>query len=384
MEFKLDGNELRLIFVGEINSATAASVEEDVNKTLEGKQFEKLILDFEKVVYVSSAGLRIILKLKQKYKDVSIINASLEVYDVLQMTGFTNLMEIKKALAVVDVTGCEIIGTGYYSKVYRINKDTIIKVYERQNDIKEIERELNLCKQAFILGIPTAISFDIVKVNDKLGVRFEMLDSHSLRDLFVNYPERFDELCAKYANLLKKINTTESTDETLPDAKKEWFKKLEAIQPYLDVEDFFKCRELLKGIPYRKTFIHGDCHVKNIMVQGDELFLIDMDTLSIGHPIFELAAIYATYCAFEEDIPGNNEVFLKMNGELTRKMYIQILKDYFDNYNEDILNKIRIVSYIHMMWWDLTFEPESLKHLDKSNKKLAELLKQYNDLDIGA
>ena len=74
------------------------------------------------------------------------------------------------------------IGNGFFSTVYRIDKDTIIKVFNRVSDPEQIERELKLAKQAFILGIPTAISFDIVRVDDKLGVRFEMLDCMSLRD----------------------------------------------------------------------------------------------------------------------------------------------------------------------------------------------------------
>ena len=211
MQFKLENNTLSLFFEGELNSYNADDVEKEIEDITNGKEFKTLDLDFAGLRYVSSAGLRIILKLKQKYDDVHIKEASLEVYDVLSMTGFTNIMDVSKALKVIDVKGAEVIGEGFFSTVYRLDKDTIVKVFKRTSDEHQIERELKLAKQAFVAGVPTAISFDIVKVGDKLGVRFEMLDCMSLKNAFVKYPERYNDLLDRYVKLLKKINTTEKS-----------------------------------------------------------------------------------------------------------------------------------------------------------------------------
>ena len=212
MRNALKDNILTLYLEGELNSYNADNVEKEIEGTIANQTFEKLVLDFSSISYISSAGLRIILKLKQKYQNVSIVETSLEVYDVFSMTGFTNIMDIKKGLKRVYVSGAEIVGEGYFSTVYRINKDTIIKVFNRVSDTQQIERELTLAKEAFVLGIPTAISFDIVRVDDKLGVRFEMLDCQSLKNMVVTYPERMNEFLDKYAALLKQMNTTEYLD----------------------------------------------------------------------------------------------------------------------------------------------------------------------------
>ena len=98
MKSLLDKETLTLFFKGEINSSTSLDVEKDALAEINGKEFKALVLDFEEVTYVSSAGLRIVLKLKQQFNNVSIVNASLEVYDVLNMTGFTTIMEISKSL----------------------------------------------------------------------------------------------------------------------------------------------------------------------------------------------------------------------------------------------------------------------------------------------
>lgn len=383
MEFKLEKDVLIISLEGELNSVNSESVGEEIDKIIANNFFKSLILDFDKVTYISSAGLRIILRLKQRYNDFSVINASLEVYDVFQMTGFTSMMTIKKALRKIDLSGAEVIGDGFFSTVYRLNKDTIVKVFNRTSDADQIERELRLAKEAFVLGVPTAISFDVVKVGDKMGVCFEMLDCMSLKNALLSQKGKYKEYLEKYASLLKKINTTECFNPMIPDIKKKSLEKVEAIKPYLEEKYYLKAKALMESIPERKTFVHGDCHFKNIMVQGDELLLIDMDTLSVGHPIFELSAIYAPYCAFNEDDPDNSERFFGITDEQGKKLYNDTINLYFGKDDPVIKDKIKLVAYIHMVWWNRVNEPNNNKRLEGCRSRLYALLDKIDDLDIG-
>ena len=383
MNATLRDDTLVLHFEGEINSANANAVDQEAVKAIGNKKFAKLILDFDKVPYISSAGLRIVLSLKKKYGSVEIEGVVLEVYDVLQMTGFTEIMPVRRRINEVDLSHAELIGQGFFSLVYRLDKDTIVKLFRQAVEVSEVERELNLAKQAFVLGIPTAISFDVVRSGDKLGVRFEMLDCASLRDIFRDHPEKYDEMVRKYAELVKIINTTESFDPEIPDAKAFWVKKLDKVKPFIDETRFDKLRRLFESVPERDSFVHGDCHVKNVMVQDGNLMLIDMDTLSKGHPIFELAGMYATYVAFEEDHPGNSEEFLGLKKELIHKIFKDVLDIYFDGIDEETYRKIALVSYAHMVWWTVSNTPDDLERRDNSAKRLCAMLDVVDDLDIG-
>ena len=383
MRFELKENCLTLYLEGELNSYNADGVEKEIDNTLKDKEFSSLVLNLENLRYISSAGLRIVLKLKQKYNNVSIVDASLEVYDIFQMTGFTNIIPIKKALKRVYISGAEVVGDGYYSTVYRVDKDTIIKVFNRVSDPAQIERELTLAKEAFVLGIPTAISFDIVKVDDKLGVRFEMLDCKSLKQMVLDYPDRVQEFVDKYAALLKKMNTTECDSPIVPDMKKAYLTKLGKIEQFLPKDRYEKLVKMFNAIPERKTLIHGDCHFKNIMVQNNELLLIDMDTLSVGHPIFELAALYAPYCAFNEDEPGNSIKFFGIKDADAKALYDALLVHYFGKDDQVIRDKIRIVAYVHMIRWNRNNEPDNMTRLEGCKERLFALLDKYDDLDIG-
>ena len=383
MKYDLNEQTLTIYLDGEINSYTAEAKEQEIFQVTRSQTFENLVLDLEQVSYISSAGLRVILKLKKEYENLSLINASFEVYDVFSMTGFVDIMPISKILRKVDVSQATVIGSGFFSTVYQLDKDTIVKVFNRTSDPDQIQRELRLSKEAFVLGIPTAISFDIVQVGDKLGVCFELLDATSAKETFLKDEQHFHEFMVKYAALLKKINTTECNDPEIPSIKNFYLEKIDKIHPYLEEAYYQKAKRLLESIPERNTFVHGDCHFKNIMIQGGELLLIDMDTLSVGHPLFELAALYAPYCAFSEDDKGNSEKFLGISDEQARHIYQSLLSQYFGKDDEDIYNKLRLVCYIHMVWWNRTNEPDNQIRLEGCRQRLYSLLDRYDDLDIG-
>ena len=383
MKYDLNEQTLTIYLDGEINSYTAEAKEQEIFQVTRSQTFENLVLDLEQVSYISSAGLRVILKLKKEYENLSLINASFEVYDVFSMTGFVDIMPISKILRKVDVSQATVIGSGFFSTVYQLDKDTIVKVFNRTSDPDQIQRELRLSKEAFVLGIPTAISFDIVQVGDKLGVCFELLDATSAKTTFLKDEQHFHEFMVKYAALLKKINTTECNDPEIPSIKNFYLEKIDKIHPYLEEAYYQKAKRLLESIPERNTFVHGDCHFKNIMIQGGELLLIDMDTLSVGHPLFELAALYAPYCAFSEDDKGNSEKFLGISDEQAKHIYQSLLSLYFGKDDEDIYNKLRLVCYIHMVWWNRTNEPDNQIRLEGCRQRLYSLLDRYDDLDIG-
>ena len=67
MRFDLSNNVLTLYFVGELNSYNADDIDKEIEEVLSGKSIKTVNLDFSELRYISSAGLRIILKIKQKF-----------------------------------------------------------------------------------------------------------------------------------------------------------------------------------------------------------------------------------------------------------------------------------------------------------------------------
>ena len=96
MKHTLENNTLTLYLEGELNSYTSKDIEKEIETIMSESTFNKVVLDLKDLVYISSAGLRIIVRIKQKYDDTSLINTPSGVYDIFKMVGFHNMIKIEK------------------------------------------------------------------------------------------------------------------------------------------------------------------------------------------------------------------------------------------------------------------------------------------------
>ena len=352
LQSKIDGNVFTLFLGGRIDSTNAAMAETEILSAIEGFAGE-LVLDVAELQYISSAGLRVILRLKKAHQTTKIINASSDVYEIFDMTGFTEMMDISKSYRKISVEGCEVIGEGSNGKVYRTDPDTIVKVYKLPDSLEEIHNERELARKAFIMGIPTAIPYDVVQVGDLYGSVFELLNANSFANLLISDPTQVDSLAKDSVEILKTIHATELKPNELPDKKAEALVWAEFCKDYLPTEIGEKLVKLISDIPDTLNMLHGDYHIKNIMRQNGENLLIDMDTLSMGHPIFEFAANYLTYIGFSCIDKNNVKEFLGIPYDTAVEFWRDTVKYYFDTEDEavirDIANKSMIIGFARLL-----------------------------------
>ena len=81
---------------GELNSYNAEAVEKEIDEAIVKGGFDTIVFEIGGLRYMSSAGLRIVAKLKQQYDDFSIINMSDDIYEVFVMVGFNDLISIQR------------------------------------------------------------------------------------------------------------------------------------------------------------------------------------------------------------------------------------------------------------------------------------------------
>ena len=330
---------------GRISSANASAVEEQLKKETDGFTGD-LTLDASELEYISSAGLRVVLRMKKDNPTTKIINCSPETYEIFDMTGFTEMMEISKAYRKLSIDGCEVIGEGANGKVYRIDEDTVVKVYKNHDALAEIKNERELARKAFVMGVPTAIPYDVVQVGDLYGSVFELLNAKSFAKLMAADLSQTDELAKQSVEILKTIHSTHLKPGELPDKKAEAVVWAEFCRDYLPADVGEKLVALVKDIPDTLNMLHGDYHIKNIMRQNGENLLIDMDTLAMGHPVFEFSAIFAAYIGFSCIDPGNVEQFLGIRHEDAARFWQTTVKEYFGTDDEEKIREIENMSAI--------------------------------------
>ena len=225
---------------GRVDSNNAAEVEKEIFAQLEGKEHLPIVIDAEKLEYISSAGLRVILHMRKINSDLCITNANSAVYEILEMTGFTEMMKVGKAYRVVSVEGCEEIGRGANGTIYRIDQDNVVKVYNYPDALDDIQHEREVAKLALILGIPTAISYDVVRVGDSYGSVFELLNASSFSKILSTQPEKMDWCVDEYVEMLKRIHNTLVPEGKLPDLKETFLDYADFLKGYLPDEPVYQ------------------------------------------------------------------------------------------------------------------------------------------------
>lgn len=307
----MNNKEIKITLTGRIDSGNAAGVEQEILAQLGSERDISLILDAERLEYISSAGLRVLLRVRKTCPAMKIVNVNPEVYEILDMTGFTEMMPVEKAYRVVSVEGCEEIGRGANGTIYRIDRDNVVKVYNNADALEDIRHEREVAKLALILGIPTAISYDVVRVGESYGSVFELLNARSFSKILAQEPEKLDWCVEEYIKLLRIIHGTLVPEGKLPDMRETalgWARFMRGFLPEAAGE---KLLALVEAVPRDDHMLHGDYHTKNVMLQNDEVLLIDMDTLAVGHPIFELASIYNAFVGYSE---ADHEQILAFQG----------------------------------------------------------------------
>ncbi len=354
LNFNLENGTLTLYPEGHVDSVNAPELEREISAIREANPAGSVVVDCEKLQYISSAGLRVILRLKKAVADTVLVNVSPEVYEIFDMTGFTEMMEIRKAYRVISVEGCEVIGQGANGKVYRIDPDTIVKVYLNPDALPEIHRERELARTAFVLGVPTAIPYDVVRVEGGgYGSVFELLNAKSFAKLLQTGEKTVDEIAQMSVELLKLIHSTVVKPESMPDMRAVALDWASFLRDYLPAEQAEKLVSLVAAVPEDNHMMHGDYHIKNVMLQNGESLLIDMDTLCHGHPVFELASMFNAYEGFHELDPSGCQDFLGIPKDMASALWQKELRLYLDGADEETVraveDKARIVGYTRLM-----------------------------------
>ena len=96
IEKKQAGTALTVKMEGRLDTNTAPVFQSEVEPMLES--VSSLMLDFEKVNYVSSAGLRVLLtfeqEMEEKNKTMELCHVNDIIHDVFDVTGFLDILKI--------------------------------------------------------------------------------------------------------------------------------------------------------------------------------------------------------------------------------------------------------------------------------------------------
>ena len=350
---RTDKEILYIAIEGRLDASNAADTENRIFEIRKDRAGKHTVIDADKLEYISSAGLRVILKLRKEEPKLAIINVAPEIYEVFDMTGFTDMVTVEKAYPRMSVEGCEFIAKGANGAVYRYDDETILKTYFAKDALPEIKQERENARRALVLGINTAIPYGIVRVGDGYGTVTELLNATSVTKLIRQTPDDLTQAVKYYVDMLKNIHSTQVEEGEVPDMKETALGWAELVSAHLPENQGAKLCALIKAVPKQNTLLHGDYHTNNIMVQDGEPLLIDMDTLCMGHPVFELGSMFNAFVGFCETDPEDIMKFFGYNQETAEKFWNMALAEYLGTDDravcQSVAEKAMIIGYTRML-----------------------------------
>ena len=349
----IQGDLLTLALAGRLGADTVSGF--DQSWITPG--IRRLTVDLGACSFVSSAGLRVFIKLAReasnKSVEFSLVKVHPSVYQVLEMTGLTQLMQIRRKAREISIDGLDFLSAGVCGQCFRLDSETVVKLYNEGVAPEVAEQEKTFARAALIAGIPTALSYDVVACGERTGVIYEMLDAQLFSRVIAAEPAAASRYGEQLADIARNIHTKVGDVTVFPDLKPRMRSYIGNLRGSLSDADIEHLLARLECIPDADTLVHFDLHTSNIMIREGEPVIIDMGDVSRGHYLFDVGVI-ATIYAYPDS--GNCEFVTKVPNAIGRQLYESFVRAYFSdrpaeeldffNRNEAFLASLRLIAAI--------------------------------------
>lgn len=358
MDFSTTGHKLTIYLSGSIDSANSQNAERAIKEIREANPDLPLFFDVGRLEYVSNDGLSVLMKFKDENDEkLDIINASNNLYEFFNVGDFRGRFNIRRKPRLLSVNGLETAAKSRTIRLYKIDGDFWLKVNLEKNLLDNIDTENVIARSAFINGIPTEIAYETVTTEDGCGQLYELPESCMLSEALRSHPDKVIYYTKGFAGFMKDVHGTEIDDPDMPETKKELLKALVRAKAFFSEGDFTAMRDFLESVPDRRTFLYGDFDTEGIMLKYGAPFFVDFANAGVGHPIFDLADIYITYCISEDmkqQINLNGSWFdgTGFSDDVRENLFRTFIYDYFacvDNVRRKRMELIKGMAYLKMI-----------------------------------
>jgi uncharacterized protein (TIGR02172 family) len=178
---------------------------------------------------------------------------------------------------------------------FRLDDETVVKLYKDGVDLGMAELEKRYAQAAFVLGIPTAVSYDVVTCGTRSGIVFELLNAELFSAVIRRDPQQIDRHAKRLADLATSLHAAKGDAEVLPRLKDRIRDYINQLHGVFEPAEIALLLARLEVIPDADTCVHFDLHSSNIMEQDGELVIIDMGDFSIGSNYFDIGLLYLIY-----------------------------------------------------------------------------------------
>ncbi len=198
-------------------------------------------------------------------------------------------------MSIIDVDHLEQIGKGVTASVYILDEDRVIKVFRDVVPMEEIQSEYDCVKLVEKLGVRTPSAREIVKSTQGTGIIYDRVRGVTLSDEMQRNKEKLYDYGVQYGELVKSIHEKTVKNAAIANAKEDFKSFFDGSEDFIPAREKEELLGYIDLVPSADCLLHGDIAPVNIMVQDGQLYVIDVPTIMVGHPVFDLLQPY-TFC----------------------------------------------------------------------------------------
>ncbi len=283
-------NALHVLLAERIDAASRQELEDKFSKALDGRENVSILINAEKLSYISSAGIRVLVGLRKVSRDIRIFHVSQEIYDILNATGITDMLPVERRIREINVPSADLlIREESDGEIYRWEEDLAVKIYRAGVSFEEVQRKSLLLGKAASYGVPTTSVYEIVSCGEKTGMIYEYPYGKTLEELWLMRPDRMQEEIEMLSELMYTLHHRVIGEGDLPDVSERMLSELEENST-LSEDQKKKLTELAKNHSGGDVFVYGNLRLGNIVLDEDRLVLLDMSRCGRGDAILDLQA----------------------------------------------------------------------------------------------
>ena len=248
----------------------------------------------------------------------------------------------------IDISGLHPFALGNTGECYRLDEDKILKLYFDKSRLPRILAEKKNAVSLLRNDIPTAISYDVVSADDRIGIIFEMIDAKNVSETIVADGSQAAPLGRDVARLAREIHRHIDTDGQFDLRATQFARYSTESLTYVGEEARQRIYRVLDELDSYVNYVHGDFHPNNILVRKDGLYLIDLAGFCHGCPAYDVGAILFSFFASPE-ASGEINTFNGLSRKQRLDFWYAFSEEYFGQDNRDILELLPMVLLLKRM-----------------------------------
>ena len=193
----------------------------------------------------------------------------------------------------IDLNDYEVSGDGYTAISYN-HKDgkRMMKLYAEYMPISVPEQELRMSWAIMDLGLKIPRAYRMVTDGKRVGVEFErIVDKRSFARAISQEPENLEKYAALFARQCLALHATPCNTEVFTSVNDHFNRVIDASKDFNE-EEKARLHAFVDGIPVATTCLHGDMHIGNLIMAGDDIYWIDLSDFRYGDPRFDIGMLY--------------------------------------------------------------------------------------------